>query len=352
MFTKLKQWLFPSQHSSLAPDEDRAASWDLFIGNEEAKEQLQVAISAALISNQRLPNIMLYGPAGSGKTTLAKLVGKSYQAGFLEITGSTLKSQEHVLRLLYLAMQELRKYRRVIVFIDEIHGISKGSLPVDSWLPLLERNEFFHSCHGKYLKINDKVVRVVLSPVVVPEITWIGATTDPGILHAAVRRRFPITVSLTKYTIDDIAQIITTYCKNASILIDREAVRFLAERSRNSPAIAIHHLLRLARDLAVLSNSEKITLVHATRAANLSKIGPFGLRSEDIAVLKTLYYAYPGGCGLKSISDSTNLPLNILQEMVLPFLQSEQWVKTTHKRFLTEKGKKFMEQLGLQEGTL
>jgi len=352
MFKWLKRLFKETKKTSLPKTTNftRACNWDEFKGNITVVERLQKTIIASQIQGTALPNILFYGPAGCGKTTLAKIVANVWQANLFEITGSSLRTQLDLVKLVSKIGYLNKKGQKAIVFVDEVHGIVKGrGLGEDIWLPLLEQGVLHHSCVGKTWKEGKNTYEVISSPTTLSAATWIGATTDPGLLNSAIRRRFPVTIALEEYSIQDIEDIVQMYCTREGISIDKDALHLIASRSRYRPAIAIDHLLRQARDEAIIDSgtiaNTHIQLSHVLEASRLAGISESGIKDEDLRVLGTLYGTYPEGKGLKNLADSTDLSLNIVQNMVLPFLQIEGWVKTTHKRFLTEKGKTFYEQL-------
>jgi len=331
---------------------DRAIDWDEFVGNEDIVERLRMEVEAHRITGEPLPNILLYGNPGMGKTTLAKIVASKVNAKLVEITGSSINSQLDLVRMMCQINEEIIDYGTYhIVFIDEIHGITKGrGLSEDIWLPLLEDGYLYHSCNGKELPGTTK--EVCLDYVPVCGTTFIGATTDPGMLTEAMRRRFQITAVLKPYTLDNIKQIISVYAQKQGYEITDEAVNILADRSRGSPAMAIHHLLRQAIRCEIVKNEGLVLTIgeeSAKMACRMAGIREGGVMDDDITIMKVLASVYPKGMGIKTIAGTANLSKSTVEEIALPFLQHRGWVVTTHKRFLTEEGMKKVKELESRE---
>jgi len=318
------------------------------------------------ITGETLPNILLFGNAGCGKTTLAKIVANQVDAVLLEITGSSISSQLDLVKLMNtVANEHAHTGKQVIVFIDEVHGIIRGKgLNEDIWLPLLEENTLHHSCAGvswtepaKYPTACGETGEIIMpgetitwtqnnSTVKYEGVTWIGATTDPGMLNDAMRRRFPISVALEPYTSANITKIVQSYIDREQINIEPEAVEILADRARGVPALAIHHNLRQAVTCAVVrakgTEEMKITKEDAIKACDVIGVGPQGVMNNDIRVLEVLS-KNPEGMGIKNLAATANLNVTLVDNMIMPFLQQKEWVKTTHKRFITEEGIRFLE---------
>lgn len=341
---------------------DRASNWDDFIGNTEAVERLKIELAAIKTIGKRCDNILFYGNAGTGKTTLAKIIASKLDAKLWELTGSSIKNQQDLVKFCFrLGCYSMAGYKSV-VFVDEIHGIIRGKgLSEDIWLPLLEENILVHGCFGLrweeiydipvpkmgggWLSAGTNVRQTVLSNRCdVGDVTWIGATTNPGELNEAMRRRFPITISLQPYTIDDIKQIILKYAEKTGTLIEAEAVDILAERARGNPAFAVHHNLRQVLTCVQSRGniSALITKQDAEIACKLIGLGRNGLTPNDIRVLRALETVYPKGMGLKNLAATANIEPTTVESIILPFLQQCGWTKTTHNRQLTEKGKIFL----------
>jgi len=320
---------------------DRAIDWDEFVGNEDIVERLRMEVEAHRITGEPLPNILLYGNPGMGKTTLAKIVASKVNAKLVEITGSSINSQLDLVRMMCQINADAIDYGIYhIVFIDEIHGITKGrGLSEDIWLPLLEDKKLYHSCMGKILPGTTK--EVCMDFVDVFDTTFIGATTDAGMLTDAMRRRFQVTAVLKPYTHEHIKQIISVYAQKQGYEITDEAVNILADRSRGSPAMAIHHLLRQAIRCEIVKNGGSVLTISEESvklACRMAGIREEGIMDDDITVMKVLASVYPDGMGIKAIAGTANLSKSTVEEIVLPFLQHRGWVVTTHKRFLTEGG--------------
>lgn len=327
---------------------NRPATWDEFVGNKQAVDRLRKVIKYSKMNDEMPKNILFYGNAGCGKTSLAKIVANDIDATMFEITGSSLRNQIDLVKFILRVKEVTDVGDRAVIFIDEIHGIVEGAgLSEDVWLPILESGVLHHSCGGKCYRKDGLTEEIDDGPIYIDNVTWIGATTDPGMLHEAIRRRFPVSISMSRYTALDIFDIIRKFCNKHGLTSDPEAMMFLAERSRNRPAIATDHLMSTAMIEAGVMGSTHITIDLARRAVESAGIGEFGLKDEDLRVLRSLYSVYPKGLGAQSLAGMAALSPSIINSMVLPYLMELEWVITTHRRFLTEKGKKMIEKLNL-----
>lgn len=351
----------PESEGSYIPHRtpDRAIDWDEFKGNISAVERLKLEVENANISGNKFPNTLFYGNAGCGKTTLARIVANATGAKIYEMTGSSISTPMDLFKFFYdVYCKYILDEMPVIVFIDEIHGIIKGKLNDDIWLPILEEGKFYHGLHGKeythiakypvldasgsWIEPGQQINTTITSNVQTFEyITFIGATTDPGLLSDALRRRFPLTISLRPYSKDDIQNIIAEYVDKNNVNADQESIEIMANRSRMTPAFAIHHILRQAISCSrVRENKPYPTIIKddVLKACSLIGVGEEGVTQDDVTVLKALKSVHPKGLGIKNLASTANMSINLVENMVLPFLQHKGWVVTTHRRFITEDG--------------
>ena len=313
------------------------SSFSSFVGNNTVVENLELAIKAAQKEERVLPHILLYGQPGLGKTTLAKIIAKETNQHLVEITGSTIKNQSDLFKILI----ELDKTNGML-FIDEVADVIRAQeLPQTSWLPLLQDFIFLHNLQDKTI-IHDNITYTISSnKAIMKPFTIIGATTDPGDLTDAFRERFPITCILYPYTNKDIKDIISLHAGIREIKIDKEAIKSLSTRVRDNPRIAINYL-RNCNDRAIVENNYIIDEKIVIRQMKSQGINDDGINRDDIAVLRVLA-DHPKGLGVKSLAGTANLRKSTVEDIIEPWLKRKGLMETTSRRFITEKGREYLE---------
>lgn len=312
-------------------------SFSDFIGNSNVVERLELAIKAAQKENRVLPHILLYGQPGLGKTTLAKIIAKETNQHLVEITGSTIKNQSDLFKILI----ELDKTNGIL-FVDEIADINRAQeLPETSWLPLLQDFIFLHNLQDKTITHDSKAYTINTNKAIMKPFTIIGATTDPGDLTDAFRERFPITCVLYSYTNIDIQNIISLHADIRKVKIDKEAISLLSTRVRDNPRIAINYL-RNCNDRAIVENDYVINKDMVLRQMKSQSVNNDGTTRDDMEVLRILA-EHPKGLGVKNLASTANLRKSTVEDIVEPFLKRKGLMETTHRRFITEKGRKYLE---------
>ncbi|MCS6961138.1 MAG: Holliday junction branch migration DNA helicase RuvB [Deltaproteobacteria bacterium] len=302
----------------------RPTNFDEFIGQENVKLNLKTAVSASKIRSQPVDHVLLYGPPGLGKTSLAKIVARELGVKLTSTTGPALEKPFDLAAILNSLEQN------EILFIDEIHRTPK---PVEEILYSAMEDFRLHIVTGQGLFA--KTIELNLKPF-----TLIGATTRTGLLSSPLRDRFGIILRLDYYSDADLCQIILQSAKKLEIEIEDSAAHILASRSRGTPRIA-NRLLKRASDLALVTGVSLITEKIANDVCSMLQIDENGLDWLDRKVLETLFYNFRGGpAGLSSISASTGEPEDSLEDVVEPFLlQKGLIIRTKKGRCLTEKGK-------------
>lgn len=315
-------------------------------GMETERLRLIRVIDGCLASGQKLPNILLYGPAGCGKTTLALATIQRYGGTYWHITGNTLRKQEDLVGLIAAINLTVKQGERAVVFIDEVHGITKGrGLTEEIWLPILEEGKLYHALAGQTFQLTSppyKKIKLKGNTLDCSQTSWIGATTDPGLLSPALRSRFGIKIAVSHYSLDTIKAIVTLFCIRQGFTITEDAAEEIAARSRYTPREAIS----LAREVMLAIRSEKkwqlIEKEHVLDVCDMASVQPGGFRKEDIDAMIALYTF--NGLSAKNLASIIGVSENIVTEMILPFLQKEGLVITKHKRFLTPKGIAWLEE--------
>ena len=309
-----------------------------YTGNESAKKILQEAILACRVQKTILPHILLYGSPGTGKTTLAQVIAA--EAGYSIVTtiGSVLKNYMDLMRLNDQLITLHESGNPPMLFIDEIHNIDNPTLRETTWYPILEDFVGYLNMRGRVIELNDRKYKVISNTQNWPPFCCIGATTDPGMLTAALRRRFKIHVYIDDYSIKDIQEVIKHVSGNMGYTMTPAANKLLAGRSRDNPAAAISYLEAIIRkSVAQGQGLLQLPVSVVNQALQDAGVGNRGLKSEDLKVLKMLSKT-PKGMGKNNIAQACGLSLTHYTEMVEPFLKRRGWIVTSHKTFITPEG--------------
>lgn len=345
----------------------RPTDWSSIIGNARAKEQLREAITAARRDQRPLPHTLLFGPPGTGKSTISKVVAKSMGGGFLETTASTLEVPADMIRFLWrlndLRLEAAVRERDVTqgsvseadgapstIFIDEIHtlGQAKGRQSIDqeSVFSLLEDWEFHHNLIGKPVDRMDGQRRWLTdTSILVWPFTAIGATNEPGLLSQPVLRRFLLHIELEPYTEAEIAQILLGACRRLELTITEEAAVSLSKYSRRNPGTA-NGLIERARARATATNRAIIDNDVATEIVERMNLYSRGLNETDVRVLTALYDRAPKGMGMAEISRSVGISQSQFSGLVEPYLQLLGFMETQARRVIKPAGIKYLVEIG------
>jgi len=284
-----------------------------YVGQQETVEILTIAITAAKQRSESLEHVLLHGPPGLGKTTLAHIIAKEMEGTLTITSGPALEKGGDVLSIL----THLEKGD--VLFIDEIHRMPKS---VEEFLyPAMEDFAVdFIFDKGPYAKSH----RYKLNQFVM-----VGATTRVGLLSAPLRDRFGIFRSLDFYSDDDLTSIITRSASILEIHINDSAALSLAKRSRGTPRIA-NRLLRRVRDYAQVRGDGKIDIETVHRALKLEGVDNEGLTPLDRRYLKTIIEYYQGGpVGIEAISATLQEEVDTLVDVVEPYLLKQGFLMRT-----------------------
>ncbi len=305
-----------------------------YVGQQEIKEMLDVYITTAKMRKEPLDHVLLFGPPGLGKTTLAHIIANEMGSGIKLTTGPALNRPGDLASIL----TELEPGD--VLFIDEIHRLPK----------VME--EMLYSA------MEDYVIDIVMGKdstaqtlrLELPPFTLVGATTRFGDLTAPMRDRFGIIHALHYYNGDELSQIITRTSKILNYPINQEATKALASRSRGTPRIA-NRLFRRIRDFAQYENKQVIDYQVTNLALDKLKIDKAGLDITDRKYLEGLINRFKGGpVGLEALAATISEEAVTLEDVNEPYLLQEGFIIRTHRgRIATDKA---YEHLGVNRGGL
>ncbi len=294
------------------------------VGQRKVVERVQIILDAAMTRGEPLGHLLLDGPPGLGKTTLATVIPRELGADLQMASGPALRAPKDLVPYL------TRATERSVLFIDEIHRLPAA---VEEYL--YSAMEDFRVDIALGEGVNARTVNLKLK-----RFTVIGATTRSGMLTAPLRDRFVNRAHLDFYDEIDLIEIITRNADKLRSTIDADAAGELARRSRRTPRKA-NNLLRWARDYAqVKQPTGGISLTLTNAALQMLEIDALGLEEQDRRYLRTLQRVFGGGpAGLQAIGHSMNVPPDTLEDEVEPFLLQCGFVQRTPRgRMLTPDG--------------
>ncbi len=307
----------------------RPQKLDDYIGQNDVKENVRVFIEAAKMRDESLDHVLLYGPPGLGKTTLAHIIANELGVNIKTASGPSIeKSGDLAAVLSTLEPGD-------VLFIDEIHRMPR--VVEEILYPAMEdfQLDIIIGTEG-----NTKSIKINLPPF-----TLVGATTRSGDLSSPLRDRFGIICKLNYYTNEELSDIVKRTSNIVGIPIDDKASYELARRSRKTPRIA-NRLYKRVRDFALVGGEDKISLDITKSSLERLKVDSYGLDEIDIEYLTSLIKKFNGGpVGLETIATSIGEEVTTVEDVVEPFLLQEGFIKRTRSgRIATEKS---YEHLGL-----
>ena len=275
-----------------------------FTGQGKLKENLSIAIEAARMRGEAMDHVLLYGPPGLGKTTLASIIAEELEVAFTATSGPVLQKKLDLTGIL----SNIRP--RQVFFVDEIHRL----------LPDVE--EMFYSALEDFrvdiLVGSGPGARTHSLPM--PRFTAIGATTRQGLISAPLRGRFGLVLRLEPYTVDELTEIVKRSACLLQVEIAAAAAEEIARRCRGTPRIA-NRLLRRVRDYAQVRADGRITMAVAQTALDLYNVDRYGLDEIDQKIMLTILEKYRGGpVGLNTIAASISEEPGTIEEVYEPYL--------------------------------
>ncbi len=293
-----------------------------YIGQTELKENISVYIKAAKMRDESLDHVLLYGPPGLGKTTMAYIIANELGSNIKTASGPAIEKSGYLASILS-SLEE-----GDVLFIDEIHRMPRFIEEI-----LYPAMEDFVLDIVVGTESSSRNIRIDLPPF-----TLVGATTRAGDLSAPLRDRFGIVSKLNYYTVEELTKIVKRSAKVFHCEIEEEAAIELATRSRGTPRIA-NRLLRRVRDFALVEGNGIIDYPITTFALDRLKVDRLGLDSTDYNLLKAIIERFNGGpVGIEALSSSIGEEQSTIEDVYEPYLLQTGLLKRTSRgRMVTKK---------------
>ncbi len=286
-----------------------------FIGQPNTREQLEIFIQAARLRQEALDHVLVFGPPGLGKTTLANILAVEMNANLRQTSGPVLEKAGDLAAIL------TNLEENDVLFIDEIHRMNPAIEEI--LYPAMEDYQLDimigEGPAARSIKLN------------LPPFTLVGATTRAGLLTSPLRDRFGIVQRLQFYNIDDLTFIVKRSSELLNIDFDEEGVRAIAARSRGTPRIA-NRLLRRVRDYVQVKGNGRLTASIANRALDMLEVDSYGLDLLDRNLLLAIMHKFDGGpVGVDSLAAAIGEERGTIEDVVEPYLIQQGFLMRTSR---------------------
>ncbi len=294
-----------------------------FVGQERIKEQLSIALEAARSRSEALDHVLLAGPPGLGKTSLAYVVREELGVGLRTVAGPALERKD--VAAILTSLEE-----RDVLFIDEIHRLNRAA--EEMLYPALEDFRI------DIVMGQGPAARTLALDL--PPFTLVGATTRTGLLTTPLRDRFGMTFRLDYYEPDELARIVRRSARILAVEIADEAAEEIARRSRGTPRVA-NRILRRVRDVAEVRHEGAVTAGIAYEALDLLEVDEHGLERSDRALLEAIVEKFGGGpVGLSTLAVALGEEPDTIEDVYEPYLLQLGFIQRTPRgRIVTELGR-------------
>ncbi len=320
----------------IATDEQNGDDWQYslrprrlyeYIGQDKAKENLKVFVKAAVKRREALDHVLLYGPPGLGKTTLAAIIANELGVNFRQTSGPAIERAGDLASIL------TNLHDRDVLFIDEIHRLNRQ---IEEILYSAMEDFALDIIIGKGPKARS--IRLDIAPF-----TLIGATTKAGALSPPLRDRFGVISRLEYYSVEALVEIITRAAQILKISIEAGGAEEIARRSRGTPRIA-NRLLKRVRDFAQVENLQIITNELADRALSALEVDRMGLDHTDRRLLDAMIHKFSGRpVGLDTLAAAISETRETIEDIYEPYLLQLGFImRTPRGRIVTEAGYRHM----------
>jgi Holliday junction DNA helicase RuvB len=282
----------------------RPRQFDDFVGQDSTREQLQIFIEAARSRGEALDHVLLVGPPGLGKTTLAGIIASEMGVSIRTTSGPALERKADIAAIL------TNLEEGDLLFIDEIHRLGRSIEEV------------------LYPAMEDYQLDIIIGQgpsartirLDVPPFTMVGATTRAGLITTPLRDRFGVTHRLDYYTVDDLAEIVRRSATILGVEIDEDGLAEIAERSRGTPRVA-NRLLKRVRDYAQVKGDGAVSQEVALQALSLFEVDVLGLDKVDREIISSIIEKFDGGpVGLGTLSVAVGEERDTVEDVYEPYL--------------------------------